>query len=87
MDEELNDDWSAFNEMLSSIELLLPEVDFTNISIRQIVCRYLAVSGSLNGLDDANGGTGYILSTFADALFAMSICTYRRNGIFVIQRR
>jgi hypothetical protein len=30
VDEELNDDRSAFNEMLSSIELLLPEVDFTN---------------------------------------------------------
>ena len=42
---------------------------------------------TLNGLNDANGGTGYILSAFADALFDMSIRTYRRNGTFVIQRR
>ena len=49
MEEELYDDWSAFNELLSSIELSLPEVDFTqsgvDISISQIVCRDLTVTG------------------------------------------
>jgi hypothetical protein len=59
-----------------------------NAKITKLVVTASDVSvPTLNGLDDANGGTGYILSTFADALFAMSICTYRRNGIFVIQRR
>ena len=49
VDEELYDDWSVFNNLLLSIELSLPEVDFTQsgveISISQIVCRDLTVTG------------------------------------------
>ena len=30
VDKELYDDWSALNELFLSIELSLPEVDFTN---------------------------------------------------------
>ena len=43
-----------------------------NVKIIELVVTASDVSApTLNGLDDANGGTGYILSAFADALFDM----------------
>ena len=49
VDKELYDDWSTFNKLLSSIELSLPDMNFTqsgvDISISQIVCCNLTMGG------------------------------------------
>ena len=65
VDKELYDDWSASNKLLSSIELSLPEVDFTQsgveISISQIVCRDLTVTGMTLATTSLNATTQHFL--------------------------